>query len=326
MGRQDWSDEVWREYLTLPDDARYQALAETLIADLRPQYAEDPFAKAWAVKTYLDENGIYSLKNAHAYESDPAASFLFGDLTGYCMHFSFAATYMFRSLGIPARVGIGYSVPARNRAGGSSLLIQAIHGHAWPEIYFRDIGWVIVDPAPRQTLVDMTTAPQDSLQQLLGDMLRNESSFEDFLQSRQAAFIDIQTLLNIAYLLVLLTITGAYGVKFYRAWIPAHAGAEYQYRVVYRAVLDQLAAVGLHRNYAESREQFADRVGHTAPTLKSMTHYHLNHALGDAPSWDLNAEQWQALRTDIGNEIQHNVVTWKRLAAALNPFSWVLTK
>ena len=76
------------------------------------------------------------------------------------MHFSFAATYLYRSLGIPARVGIGYSVPAANRAGGSALLIQAVHGHAWPEIYFKDIGWVIVDPAPQQTLVDMSTDPR----------------------------------------------------------------------------------------------------------------------------------------------------------------------
>jgi transglutaminase-like putative cysteine protease len=305
VGREDWSEQVWQEYLTIPDDARYQQLAETLIADLKPEYADDPFAKAWAVKTYLDENGIYSLKNQHAYETDPAASFLFGDLTGYCMHFSFAATYMFRSLGIPARVGIGYSVPESNRSGGSALLIQAVHGHAWPEIYFEGIGWVIVDPAPQQTLVDMTTDPQDSLQQLLGDMLRNQTSFDDFL---------------------LLTLVCAYGVKYYRLWIPAHAGANKQYRVVYRATLDQLAAVGLHRNYGESREQFADRVGSTAPTLKSITRYHLNQALGNADSRQLDSAKWSALRAEVGTEIQHNVVTWKKIIAALNPFSWVLSK
>jgi transglutaminase-like putative cysteine protease len=326
VGREDWSEQVWQEYLTIPDDARYQQLAETLIADLKPEYADDPFAKAWAVKTYLDENGIYSLKNQHAYETDPAASFLFGDLTGYCMHFSFAATYMFRSLGIPARVGIGYSVPESNRSGGSALLIQAVHGHAWPEIYFEGIGWVIVDPAPQQTLVDMTTDPQDSLQQLLGDMLRNQTSFDDFLQSRQTSFIELQTLLNIIYSIILLTLVCAYGVKYYRLWIPAHAGANKQYRVVYRATLDQLAAVGLHRNYGESREQFADRVGSTAPTLKSITRYHLNQALGNADSRQLDSAKWSALRAEVGTEIQHNVVTWKKIIAALNPFSWVLSK
>ena len=92
LGQDDWSDDVWQKYLELPDDPRYGELANSLIANLRPEFTDDPFAKAWAIKTYLDENGIYSLKNEHAYETDPAASFLFGDLTGYCMHFAFSIT------------------------------------------------------------------------------------------------------------------------------------------------------------------------------------------------------------------------------------------
>jgi len=153
-GHPDWSEEQRQSYLGMPDDPRYKDLAETIIADLRPELKDDAYAKALAIKDYLDRSGIYSLKNEHAYAKDPAASFLFGDLTGYCMHFSFAATYMLRSIGVPARVGIGYLVPAANRAGGSSLLIQAINGHAWPEIYLDGIGWVIVDPSPARTLVD----------------------------------------------------------------------------------------------------------------------------------------------------------------------------
>lgn len=326
VGREDWSEEVWQEYLKLPDDARYQELAQSLIINLKPQFVDDPFAKAWSVKTYLDENGIYSLKNEHAYESDPAGSFLFGDLTGYCMHFSFAATYLFRSLGIPARVGIGYSVPASNRAGGSSLLIQAVHGHAWPEIYFRDIGWVIVDPAPQQTLVDMSIDPQNNLQQLLGDMLRNEASFDDFLESQQVSFIELQTLLNALYLALVITLLSAYTVKFYRLWIPSRATLETQYRLSYRAVLDQLSAVGLCRQHGESREHFAERACQLAPSIKSMTRSHLSFALGGSRSSEFNAKQWAAMRNSIAKEIQLNTVTWKKIVALVNPFSWLMTK
>lgn len=326
LGRADWSQEVWDEYLTLPDDPRYQELAQSLIADLRPQYADDPFAKAWAVKTYLDENGIYSLKNEHAYETDPAGSFLFGDLTGYCMHFSFAATYMFRSLGIPARVGIGYSVPASNKAGGSSLLIQAVHGHAWPEIYFRDIGWVIVDPAPQQTLVDMTTDPQNNLQQLLGDMLRNDASFDDFMQSQQSSAINLQLLLNLLYALVLAALLTAYTVKFYRIWIPSRAALDSQYRLSYRAMLDQLAAVGLYRQYGESRENFARRVHAVAPSMTQLTDRHLALALGSDDRQRFDAANWTALRTTIQREINHNTETWKRVVAWINPLSWLFSK
>lgn len=326
VGREDWSQEVWDEYLTLPDDERYTELAESLITDLKPEYADDPFAKAWSVKTYLDENGIYSLKNEHAYETDPAGSFLFGDLTGYCMHFSFAATYMFRSLGIPTRVGIGYSVPASNKAGGSSLLIQAVHGHAWPEIYFRDIGWVIVDPAPQQTLVDMSTDPQNNLQQLLGDMLRNEASFDDFLESQQDSLIDIQLVLNGLYLLVLFTLLGSYCVKYYRLWIPAHAQLENQYRLSYRSVLDQLAAVGLHRNFGESREQFATRASKLAPSIQKITNQHLALALGSTEKNTYSQQQWTELRAAVLKEIRVNAETGKKILALANPFSWLLSK
>ena len=326
LGRADWSQEVWDKYLELPDDPRYKELSESLIVDLKPEFTDDPFAKAWAIKTYLDESGIYSLKNEHAYETDPAGSFLFGDLTGYCMHFSFAATYMFRSLGIPARVGIGYAVPASNKAGGSSLLIQAVHGHAWPEIYFRDIGWVIVDPAPQQTLVDMTTDPQNNLQQLLGDMLRNDASFDDFLQSQQTSAINLQLILNVLYALILATLLSAYTIKFYRSWIPSRAAIDKQYRLSYRAVLDQLAAIGLHRQYGESREQFARRVEAVAPSMQKLTNQHLALALGSQDKNSFDAARWAELRSAIAQEIGRNTQTWKRVVAWINPFSWLLSK
>jgi transglutaminase-like putative cysteine protease len=325
-GRADWSDEVRQKYLEVPDDPRYKELAESLITDLRPQYADDAFAKAWTVKTYLDENGIYSLKNQHAYADDPAASFLFGDLTGYCMHFAFAATYLYRSLGIPARVGVGYSVPASNRAGGSALLIQAIHGHAWPEIYFRDIGWVIVDPAPQQTLVDMTTDPQNDLQQMLGDMLRDDASFEDFLDSQQTSFIELQTVLNILYLIVGLTLLVGYGTKVYRLWLPAYARTENQYRASYRAALDKLSAIGVHRRPGESREAFARRASTVSPTLTEMTALHLQSALGATKAANDASAQWRRLQQRVDTEIHASTQFGKRLLALINPFSWMLTR
>ncbi len=326
LGRDDWSEEVWQEYLKLPDDSRYQELALSLTSNLLPEYADDPFAKAWTIKTYLEENGIYSLKNAHAYAEDPAASFLFGDLTGYCVHFSFAATYMFRSLGIPARVGIGYSVPAGNRAGGSALLVQAVHGHAWPEIYFKDIGWVIVDPAPQQTLVDMTTDPQNELQQLLGDMLRDDSSFQDFLSSRQSGTLSFQVILTVIYTLMILIVVIGYVIKIYRLQVPRFARPENQNAVRYRALLDQLSAVGISRHYGESRENFARRVGPQVPSILPATKVHLAVALSDSNSEKFELKTWQKLNKTMNSEISRSTVGWKRTLGFLNPFSWALTK
>lgn len=326
VGAEDWSAEVWDEYLKLPDDPRYQELATRLIGNLRPEFADDPFARAFTIKSYLDENGIYSLANDHAYEQDPAASFLFGDLTGYCMHFAFAATYLYRSLGIPARVGIGYSVPASNRAGGSALLIQAIHGHAWPEVYFEDYGWVIIDPAPQQTLVDMTTDPQNNLQQLLGDMLRNEASFNDFLAADQESLFPWAAIANTLYGLVAAAIAAGYAVKFYRLRVPGTGPAGSHHRQAYRAMLDQLGAMGYRRRRGESRESFAARMRELAPSFEAATRQHLAAALGrPTPGTDDTAFNWQSSHAELRRQLEQKVPRWKRVLGTLNPYSWLAT-
>ena len=321
------SGAVQQEYLRLPADPRYEAMAQELTADLRPQYADDPFAKIWLIKTWLDENGIYSLANEHADAPDPAASFLFGDLTGYCTHFAFAATYLFRSLGIPARVGIGYSVPASDRAGGSALLVRAIHGHAWPEIYFENIGWVIVDLAPQQTLVDMSTSPLDSLQQLLGDMLRGDASFQDFLQAQrdeQGAWLNLQGMLQALGVALLLGLLAAYGVKWYRQWQAGQASDDCCHLYTYRAVLDYLAGFGLRRHYGESREEFARRLASLSPSFALMTDAHLSRALGSAQV--LDEPGWPALRTRVLHELKQNTHPWQRALGAIHPLTWLWSR
>ena len=340
VGNKNWRSDVAAEYLKLPDDPRYADLANSLTASLKPEFAQDAFARAWTIKQYLDENGIYSLKNAHAAEADPAASFLFGDLTGYCVHFAFSAVYMYRSLGIPARVGVGYSVPASNRAGGSALLIQAIHGHAWPEIYFEGVGWVIIDPAPQQTLVDMTTDPQDNLQQLLGDMLRNESSFEQFIDSKRESTFDPLALLQqagrwLTYAAVIIALLG-YFAKMQRRLAPRFGSQASRPRTGYRATLDRLADSGLRRHYGESREAFAARCNALAPGLAPLTRAHLAATLGFSDRADsaeqsdrsitaapsLSADDWQALEQSVSSDLQANIPLWRRLLGALHPFSW----
>lgn len=323
-GDADWTQAQRQAYLEMPADPRYRELADTILADLRPEFADDPYAKALAIKDYLDRNGIYSLKNEHAYAQDPAASFLFGDLTGYCMHFSFAATYLYRSIGIPARVGLGYSVPASNRAGGSSLLIQAINGHAWPEIYLEGIGWTIVDPAPSRTLVDMSVDPQNSLQQLLGDMLRDEASFDEFIASQQEAPLPLGLILQTLAAALLALLLAAYTVKVYRLRAPLHADPAARYRLSYRATLDTLAGLGLRRRHGESREAFARRLVSLTPSFDTMTRAHLHSALGE-PQAGSPQPDWLALQHRVRQELRPQLPWWRHVLAILNPVPWLKT-
>lgn len=335
-GSPSWTIAQWEEYLTLPDDPRYGELARELIQGLRVEFADDPYARALAIKAWFDDNGIYSLANDHAYASDPAASFLFGDLTGYCIHFSYAATYLYRSLGIPARVAVGYSVPSANRAGGSALLIQAVNGHAWPEIYLDGLGWVIVDPAPRQSLVDMSVDPQDSLQQLLGDMLRDDPGFDAFVRSQSGSSgLTLDAFARSLGILAIVLLLAGYMIRGWRALSPSWYGDAAQYRLQFRASLDQLAAYGVHRRSGESREAFARRVGAALPALQTLSDWHLQWAPGyGLPSLapqgvvaqPLPAAAWKAQRRDLGEQLRASRPAWRRVWAWLHPVPWLYSR
>lgn len=71
---------------------------------------------------------------------------------------------MLRSLGIPSRLVVGYSQGGRVDSGAEfEVLIK--DSHAWAEIYFPGIGWIILEPTPLQPAVEyVETVIQEELQ------------------------------------------------------------------------------------------------------------------------------------------------------------------
>lgn len=87
----------------------------------------------------------YNLKaDAIGGEKDRVATFLFESNEGYCDLFASALAVMCRSVGIPARVVIGYRVDP-NSTDGEWIVIRDRHSHMWTEIFFEGIGWVPFD-------------------------------------------------------------------------------------------------------------------------------------------------------------------------------------
>ena len=71
--------------------------------------------------------------------------------SGYCVHFSSAMAAMARSLGIPARVAVGFTPGDASTIPESDLVqydVTTFDLHAWPELYFSTIGWVRFEPTP----------------------------------------------------------------------------------------------------------------------------------------------------------------------------------
>ncbi|MBX4421528.1 transglutaminase-like domain-containing protein, partial [Mycobacterium tuberculosis] len=62
--------------------------------------------------------------------------------TGYSGHFAPAMALMAREVGIPARVAVGYLPTAATADGGTSFAVGTGDAHAWPELYFENVGWV----------------------------------------------------------------------------------------------------------------------------------------------------------------------------------------
>jgi protein-glutamine gamma-glutamyltransferase len=323
-GRADWTEEQWKHYTSAPSDPRYAALAAQAVEVLKEEYRSDPLAQALGVKLWLDVNGIYSRKSAHANAQDPTGSFLFGDLTGYCVHFAHAAAFLLRSRGVPTRVGAGYAIEESDRAGGSTVLIRGSSAHAWPEIYVEDIGWVVVDLSPERSLDPPGTTPDQTLQQLLGQMLRQSSGEEAEDEPRRPPWISWARAVRVAQLsgLALLLLAGA--VKLYRAVVPSFARPRNVYRVSYRSALDRLSEVGYRRAHGESRESFAARVAAIAPSFRGLTAAHMGWALGSRRP--AHPEPMRRMPVQVDREISLQVPVWRYLLGRANPFSWLLSR
>jgi hypothetical protein len=121
---------------------RVAALAREITAD-----AENPYERAKALARYLrGEDFTYSTSGLEIPSgADLVDTFLFGEdgQIGYCQHYASAMALMARSVGLPARVAVGF---APGEAAGDGLwLVREANAHAWVEIYFPGHGWQIFE-------------------------------------------------------------------------------------------------------------------------------------------------------------------------------------
>ncbi len=328
-GDPTWSAAVREHYVHGPSDPRYGELARRIVADLPAQYRQSPYAQALAITNYLGVNGIYSLRSRHASAADPTADFLFGDLTGYCVHFSHATTFLLRSLGLPARVATGYMVPEASRQGGSAIMISGQGSHAWPEVYLDGVGWVVVDVAPERALDGMPTPPDEDLQQLLAELLRGSTPLpEDGSEAPRpldqlARDLWDPFVRGLGILVVALLLLG-YAVKLVRRLAPFAADDPTLPRLAYRAALDVLGEGGVWREEGESRELFAYRVRTELPSLTTLTDAHARASYRSRRRPKVDAVRAAAIR--LRTERARTVPLWRRLAGLADPFSWIHTR
>jgi transglutaminase-like putative cysteine protease len=157
----DYPAWIQQRYLQLPPEITERTLQ---LAQQIAEGQETPYDKVAAVTNYLRENLEYAeIIPAPPPNQEPLDWVLFDYGAAFCNYYASAEIVLLRSLGIPARLVVGYAQGQRQtraedpglppEAGVDPLLsapgiylIRARDAHAWPEVYFPGIGWVEFEP------------------------------------------------------------------------------------------------------------------------------------------------------------------------------------
>jgi len=130
-------------YTQLPDDvpARVTDLAARVTAD-----APTTYDKVRALEGWMGDNTSYTLDIPPLPAgADAVEQYLFVDKQGFCEQIGTALVVMLRSLGVPARLAVGFTPGERNPFTGL-WEVRAKDAHAWAEVWFPGIGWQAFDP------------------------------------------------------------------------------------------------------------------------------------------------------------------------------------
>lgn len=121
--------------------------------------ASNDYERAVALQDWFASKGGFTYDTQVQSGSGTAAIARFlRDKEGFCVHFSFSMAAMARTLGIPARVAVGFTPGTAQSDGTMSVGLR--DAHAWPELYFEGVGWTRFEPTPTRGSVPEYTLDQ----------------------------------------------------------------------------------------------------------------------------------------------------------------------
>ncbi len=320
-----------RFYTNYGDDEQIRQLAQEITAR-QGTY----FGKARALESYLQDNYLYSLRPGLAEEGDQLKHFLLESRKGYCSYFAFAMALMARSLGIPARVAVGFLADP-----GKEVLnfyeIRAYQAHAWVEVYFGELGWIEFDPtsenlAPDQDIRFLFSFDFDHLSSLIEEILGHQHllteeiaetpSFTSRLLRLGEGFVRGAGLLArfwyitlpVLYLLILLTIK----YRFYGRYLLAKDKRD-KIRQLFRFSLTIPYSLGWVRGSGESLLEYSARCSenHALP-LGPWTEHYLKAVFDDRYD-QRDFTEGMGLYREFARSLKRVLPLGVRFLAILNP-------
>ncbi len=144
-------------YLQVPPEIsdRVRQRTEEILA-AAPNPLTSPYEQALHLAQYLKQN--YSIPSDPFglpfldEEDDLVETFLFEQQGGYPDHFSTVYTVMLRSIGIPARLVVGFAPGEFNPFTGL-YVVRNTDAYAMTEVYFPQYGWFAFDPIPGHEVI-----------------------------------------------------------------------------------------------------------------------------------------------------------------------------
>jgi transglutaminase-like putative cysteine protease len=130
---------------SLPTDlpAVFSNTARRVTAAATNDYDRAVLLQQW----FRDDGGFtYSTRPGPGNGLQTLQRFITTDKVGYCEQFSTAMAVMARTLGIPARVAVGFL--RADQTSRTSYVFGSHDLHAWPELYFEGVGWIRFEPTP----------------------------------------------------------------------------------------------------------------------------------------------------------------------------------
>jgi protein-glutamine gamma-glutamyltransferase len=292
------------------------------------------YGRVKSIEEYLKANYLYSLRPGIAADGDQLRHFLFDSRKGYCSYFAFSMALMCRSLGIPARVAVGFAVDP-----GMEVLnfyeVRAFQAHAWVEVYFGDLGWIQFDPtsenlAPGEDFSLFQGPDKEKLSRLIREILDNEGSLAEEQAPPTApdpARMAVGGIVRTFWLLARLwyvTLPALYLLILFCAkllpLLPALLSRRPRRRARgrWRLALMLLSGTGISRKTGESALEYSGRIQPAGIRLTPLAEVYLKSAFGDR----FDHEDMGALRSawgELARSRRERIPVSLRILGLLNP-------
>lgn len=136
---------------------------------------------------------------------DPVVNFLFESKRGHCEYFASALAALCQSVGVPARLALGYVATDFDQL-AQAYQVRASNAHAWTEVMTDESVWSSFDPTPPGALAPRETEPESTLaaqvrrafEQLDANWSDTIASFDAGSQSRMANALNLDLTRQVA--------------------------------------------------------------------------------------------------------------------------------